>query len=149
MIPSTWTVLAPREWMRDAGHATAYLRQRSSGVCRWVICREGETIDHGESHSFDRALAAADRALAAAGFESAPQSGWTINGPVSARVYRAGLPRVRASVRRIDGGIYRYEVRSAGSVIDSGYKAHVGKARKIADSLGHRLAAEAQIGVAA
>lgn len=142
MIPAAWTVLAPREWMRDAGHATAYLRQRSSGVCRWVICREGETIDHGESHNFDRALAAA-------GFESAPQSGWTINGPVSARVYRAGLPRVRASVRRVDEGIYRYEVRSAGSVIDSGYKAHVGKARKIADSLGHRLAAEAQIGVAA
>lgn len=149
MIPSTWTVLAPREWMRDAGHATAYLRQRSSGVCRWVICREGETIDHGESHSFDRALAAADRALAAAGFESAPQSGWTINGPVSARVYRDGLPRIRASVTRVDAGIYRYEVRSGGHVIDSGYKAHVGKARKIADSLGHRLAAEAQIGVAA
>ena len=138
MIPATWFELAPREWMREASHATAYLRRSGETRFRWVIVRSGETINSGESFDAGRACAAADRALDAAAVELAPQSGWTTNGPRSTRVYQDGLPRIRASVTRVDAGIYRYEIRSGGVVVDSGYKAHVGKARKVCDGLGHR-----------
>lgn len=137
-----WSALAPREWMRETDPATAYLRQAGSRF-RWVVVRQGETIQSGESFDFARAMQNADRSLDVAGVDLAPQQGWTSNGPVSRRVYRDGLPRIRASVTRVDAGIYRYEIRSGGSIVDSGYKAHVGKARAICDALGHRCVAAA------
>ena len=148
MIPSTWTVLAPREWMRSHGDMTAYMRRRPSttiDVWQWTLVRDGRVIDAGRSWYPEQSFAAADAAIetprVVRGPKPAPLPTWS-TGDVQKRVYREAGPRVRASVTKVAAGIHRYEVREAGSIVASGYRNRSHVARVVCDRLASRCLAQ-------